>query len=77
MRLLLIARTPYDSLGITVLYDKVSASESPTAGLGACQEERFRYWLSWGSIGVILGLFRGIYRDNGKENGSYYSGFRV
>ena len=26
-----------------------------------------------GSIGVILGL----YRDNGKENGNYYPGFRV
>ena len=25
------------------------------------------------SIGVILGL----YRDNGKENGKYYLGFRV
>ena len=26
-----------------------------------------------GYIGVILGL----YRDNGKENGNYYLGFRV
>ena len=27
----------------------------------------------WGNIRVILGL----YRDNGKENGDYYLGFRV
>ena len=30
----------------------------------------------WGHIGVVLGLYRG-YRDNGKENGNYYLGFRV
>ena len=30
-------------------------------------------FLNLGIIGVILG----IYRDNGKENGSYYLGFRV
>ena len=29
--------------------------------------------LYWGYIRVILGL----YGDNGKENGSYYLGFRV
>ena len=26
-----------------------------------------------GNVGIILGL----YRDNGKENGSYYLGFRA
>ena len=25
----------------------------------------------------LLGLYRGLYRDNGKEIGSYYLGFRV
>ena len=31
-----------------------------------------------GSIGYILGLYRGgLYKDNGKENGNYYLGFRV
>ena len=29
--------------------------------------------LYWDYIGVILGS----YRDNGKENGNYYLGFRV
>ena len=24
-----------------------------------------------------MGFFGGLYRDNGKENGSYYLGFRV
>ena len=24
-----------------------------------------------------LGPFKGVYRDNGEENGSYYLGFRV
>ena len=60
MKLLLIARIPYDFLGINVLYGNVSASESPTAGLGACREERFRYWLSWGYIGVHIGESIGI-----------------
>ena len=34
------------------------------------------YWLYRGYIGILLGL----YRDNGKDNGSYYlwlGGFRV
>ena len=28
--------------------------------------------LYWDYIGIILGLCRVIYRDNGKENGNYY-----
>ena len=37
----------------------------------------------WGYGGVIFGDmgldrgYMGVYRDNGKENGSYYLGFRV
>ena len=26
-----------------------------------------------GYIGYISGLYRGLYRDNGQENGNYYS----
>ena len=32
----------------------------------------YTHW-HWGHVRVILGL----YRDNGKENGSYYLGFRA
>ena len=27
-----------------------------------------------GQIVVIIGIFRGLYRDNGKENGNCYNG---
>ena len=30
-----------------------------------------------GSYYSILGYILGLYRDNGKENGNYYLGFRV
>ena len=30
-----------------------------------------------GYIGIIMGYILGLYRDNGKENGNYYVGFRV
>ena len=30
----------------------------------------------WGYIGIIFGYF-GLHRENGKENGNYYLGFRV
>ena len=34
--------------------------------------------LYWNYImGVIVGLYWGLYRDNGKGNGNYYLGFRV
>ena len=26
---------------------------------------------------IIIGMILGLYRDNGKENGNYYLGFRV
>ena len=29
------------------------------------------------NLGGILWLYKGLYRDNGKENGNYYLGFRV
>ena len=30
-----------------------------------------------GYIGIIIGYILGLYRDNGKENGNNYLGFRV
>ena len=28
-----------------------------------------------GYIGIVIGVISGLYRDNGKENGSHYLGF--
>ena len=53
----------------------------------ACQHYKGLYW---GYIGIMekkmettivfrgyIGIILGLYRDNGKEHGNYYVGFRV